>query len=347
MTRTSVASAHLLSNALPPSQEAAVLYAIGREADAAEFLHSMLEADEAQASGAELWYMLFDLLRARGEWRPFETLALRFEAKFAAPAPKWLSDEEMARLPPEVRPGGPGYFELTGKLDASCTAELERVRSAARGLAWTHLDVSRLAALDAAGCERLLELLQFLPHNGSAVVLTGAEHLIDLLRAAAAGKPRVQAHWSLLFEIYRLRGQQRDFERAALEFALAAGASPPVWQPILMPVPPTSRQEKRDEPRYQPGPEAFNLTGVLRGAADPQLTELQAFGSQRQYVNINLAQLRRMDFSAGTALANLLHAMAWSDKTVRLIRPNSLVAAFLSTLSLDPSIKLVPVPRPG
>jgi len=347
MTRSSVASAHLLPNALPPSQEAAVLYAIGREADAAEFLRSMLDADETQASGAELWYMLFDLLRGRGEWRPFETLAPRFEAKFGVPAPKWLNDEEMARLPAEARPGGPGYFELTGKLDASCATELQRVRAAARGVAWAHLDVSRLGALDPAGCEELLELVQFLPNNGSAVVLTGAEHLIDLLRAAAANKPRVQVYWALLFEIHRLRGQQRDFERTALEFALAAGVPPPVWQPITMPVAQTSRQEKRDEPRYQPGPEAFNLTGVLRGSADPQLTELQAFGSERQYVNINLTQLRRMDFSAGTALANLLNAMAWSDKTVRLIRPNSLVAAFLSTLSLDPSIELVPVRRPG
>ncbi|HTO42729.1 MAG TPA: hypothetical protein VML56_01490 [Burkholderiales bacterium] len=347
MTRTSVASAHLLSNALPPSQEAAVLYAIGRETDAAQFLRSMLDADEADASSPELWYMLFDLLRGRGEWRQFETLAPRFEAKFGVPAPKWLNDEEMARLPAEARPGGPGYFELAGTLDASCTPELRRVRAAARGVAWAHLDVSRLGALDAAGCQELLELVQFLPNNGSAVVLTGAEHLVDLLRAAAANKPRVRVYWSLLFEIYRLRGQQRDFERAALEFALAAGVSPPVWQPIMMPVAPTSPQEKRDEPRYQPGPEAFNLTGVLRGSADPQLAELQAFGSQRQYVNINLAQLRRMDFSAGTAAANLLNAMAWSDKTVRLIRPNSLVAAFLSTLSLDPGIELVSVRRPG
>ena len=347
MTPASVASAHLLPNALPPSQEAAVLYAIGREADAAEFLRSMLEGDHAQESGPELWYMLFDLLRARGEWRRFETLAPRFEAQFGMRAPKWLNDEEMARLPADVRPGGPGYFELTGDLDVRRRAELERVRAAARGLAWVHLDVSRLAAPDATGCEGLLELLQFLPYNGSAVVLTGAEHLVDLLRAAAASKPGVQAYWSLMFEIYRLRGQQRDFERAALEFALAVGASPPVWQPIMMPVAPTSRQEKRDEPRYQPGPEAFNLTGVLRGGADPQLTDLQAFGSERQYVNINLTQLRRMDFSAGTALANLLNAMAWSDKIVRLIRPNSLVAAFLSTLSLDPSIELVPVRRPG
>lgn len=347
MTPTSVASAHLLSHALPPSQEAAVLYAIGREADAAEFLRSMLDVDDAQATGPELWYMLFDLLRARGEWRPFEALAPRFESKFRVPAPKWLNDEEMARLPPETRPGGPGYFELTGTLDGSRTPELERVRAAARGLASAHLDVSRLGAVDPAGCEGLLQLLQFLPNNGSAVMLTGAEHLIDLLRAGAANQPRVQVYWSLLFEIYRLREQQRDFERAALEFALTAGVSPPVWQPVMMPVAPTSRQEKRDEPRYQPGPEAFSLSGLLRGSADPQLTELQAFGSERKYVNINLTQLRRMDFSAGTALANLLNAMAWSDKTVRLIRPNSLVAAFLSTLSLDPSIELVPVRRPA
>ena len=324
-----------------------MLYAIGREADAAEFLRSMLEIDEPQTRGPELWYMLFDLLRARGEWRPFEALAPRFQAKFGVPAPKWLSDEEMARLPPEGRPGGPGYFELNGKLDAGSGPALERVRAAARGLAWVHLDVSRLGAVDPAGCEGLLELLQFLPYNACAVVLTGAEHLTDLLRAAAANNPRIQAHWSLLFEIYRVRGQQREFERAALEFALAAGSSPPLWQPIMMPVAPTSQQEKRDEPRYQAGPEAFTLTGVLRGGADPQLIELQAFGSERQYVNINLTQLRRMDFSAGTALANLLNAMAWSDKTVRLIRPNSLVAAFLSTLSLDSSIEQVPARRPG
>jgi ABC-type transporter Mla MlaB component len=336
-----------LSHSLPASQEAAVLYAIGREADAAGFLRSMLESAEAESNDPELWYMLFDLLRARGEWKPFEALTQRFEARFGVPAPQWLNEEEMARLPAEVRPGGPGYFELAGVLDASRGLELDRVRAAARSLAGAHLDVSRLAALDAEGCAALLELLRFLPQNGNAVVLTGAQHLTDLLRDAAAGNPWVQAYWSLLLELYRLRGQQRDFERTALEFALAAGASPPAWQPVLMPVAPSSQQEKRDEPRYQPGPEVFNLTGVMWGAADPQLTELQAFGAERQYVNINLAQLRRIDFSCGTALANLVNAMAWSSKTVRLIRPNSLVAAFLSTLSLDPSVELVPARRPG
>ena len=82
------------------------------------------------------------------------------------------------------------------------------------------------------------------------------------------------------------------------------------------------------------------------GAADPQLAELRDFGEERQYININLSQLRRMDFSCGTAFANLVNELAAGGKMVRLIRPNSLVAAFLSTLSLDPAVELTPVRRP-
>jgi ABC-type transporter Mla MlaB component len=336
-----------ISHSLPAAQEAAVLYAIGREAEAADFLRGTLESREAESNGRELWQMLFDLLRTRGEWKSFETLAQRFEKRFSVPAPQWLNEDEMARLPAEVRPGGPGYFELAGVLDAGRGPEVDRVRKAGRSLASLHLDVSRLAALDAEGCTALLELLRFLPHNGNAVLVTGAEHLAGLLRDAAAGKPWVEAYWLLLLELYRLRGQQREFERTALEYALAVGASPPTWQPVMMPVALTSRKEQRDEPRYQPGPEAFNLSGEMAGAADQQLAQLRAFGAERQYVNINLAQLRRMDFSCGTAFVNLVNAMAWSSKTVRLIRPNSLVAALLSTLSLDPTVELVPMRRPG
>jgi ABC-type transporter Mla MlaB component len=347
MKVSSSSLSHPISHNLPAAQEAAVLYANGREADAADFLRSVLEADGAESNGPELWYMLFDLLRARGEWKSFGALTQRFETSFGLPAPQWLNEEEMARLPAEVRPGGPGYFELAGALDASRGMELDGVRAAARNLATVHLDASRLAALDAEGCAAFLELLRLLPHSGNAVLLTGAEHLADLLRDATAGDPWVETYWSLLLEVYRLRGEQKDFERTALEYALATGTSPPAWQRVMMPVAPTSRQEKRDEPRYQPGPEVFSLTGVMSGAADPQLAELRAFADERQYVNINLSEVRRMDFSCGIALANLVNRLAWNSKFVRLIRPNSLVAAFLSTLSLDPTVELVPARRPG
>ena len=70
-------------------------------------------------------------------------------------------------------------------------------------------------------------------------------------------------------------------------------------------------------------PQVVYLEGVMWGAADPQIAELRAFGEERQCININLSQLRRMDFSCGTAFANLVNELAAGGKMVRLIRPDS------------------------
>jgi ABC-type transporter Mla MlaB component len=337
----------LFSHSLPAAQEAAVLYANGRETDAIDFLHSLLEPGESGGEKRDLWYMLFDALRSRGEWSQFESLSERFQASFGTPAPPWLDEEGMSRLPVEIRPGGPGYFDFVGTLDGSGSQKLARVRAAAREFATVHLDVSRLAALDAEGCAAFFDLMQFLPANGNGMLITGADHLAELLTEAAEGNPLVEAYWTLLLDLYRVRGQQINFERTALEYALAVGVAPPAWQPLMMPVaPPTTQHEKRDEPRYDLNPEVMHLSGVMWGTADPQVVALRPFAEARGYVNINLSQLRRMDFSCGIAFGALVNDLAASGKKVRLIRPNSLVAAFLCTLSLDASIELVTARKP-
>ena len=336
-----------VSQSLSAAQEAAVLYANGREVEAAEFLRGVIKHGDTGTGSREPWYMLFDLLRVRGEWKAFEALAARFQAAFGVPAPQWLNEEEMDRLPTEVRPGGPGYFELSGALNANRGLVLDRMRAAARNLATVHLDVSRLVAIDSGGCAALLALMQFVPQNGNGLLLTGAEHLADILQEATEGNPSDEAYWGLLLELHRVRRQQADFERTALEYALAVGVTPPVWESVLMPVAPlATQQEKRDEPRYQPGPEVIYPTGVMWGAADPQMAEMRAFGMEREYVNINLSQLRRIDFSCAPAFASLVNGLAADGRVVRLIRPNSLVGAFLDTLNLDAAVERIAVPRP-
>jgi len=337
------AVAPALSHALPPAQEAAVLYADGRESEAADLLIRTLQGAEPGDDHRELWYMLFDLLRGRGDWNRYQQLSERFTATFAVAAPQWHNEEDMARLPAELRPGAAGYFQFAGALDNTRRAQMARVREAARTLASVHLDVSRLSALDEPGCAAFAELLRFLPGNGNGVLFTGASHLVEMLRVATEGNGSVEAYWALLLDLYRVRGLQKEFERTALEYALAMGATPPAWQPIVMPLPHnTPTQEKRDQPRYEVGPELMTLTGIMWGAADPQLAELREFAELRQYVNINLSQLRRLDFSCASAFANLLNEQLEEGKTVRLLRPNSLVAAFLDTLSLNPEITVVP-----
>src|SRR6185503_2060151 len=133
-----------LSHTLPPAQEAAVLYADGREAEAADLLVRSLRSGEAGIEPRELWYMLFDLLRGRGDWSRYQKLSEQFSTAFSTVAPQWHNEEDMARLPAELRPNAPGYFQFAGALDRTRTAEMDRVRDAARRLAAVHLDVSRV-----------------------------------------------------------------------------------------------------------------------------------------------------------------------------------------------------------
>ena len=323
-----------------------MLYADGRESEAADLLLRTLQSRATGAADREPWYMLFDLLRGRGDWNRYQQLSERFTTAFSEAAPQWHNEEDMARLPAELRPGAAGYFQFAGALDHGRRAEMERVREAARSLASVHLDVSRITALDEPGCTAFAELLRFLPANGNGVLFTGANYLVDMVRAAAEDNGSVGAYWKLLMELYRVRSLQNEFERTALEYALAMGVSPPPWEPIVMPLPHQAHtQEKRDQPRYEVGPELITLAGVMWGAADPQLAELREFAEQRQYININLSQLRRIDFSCASAFANLLNEHLAEGKTIRLLRPNSLVAAFLATLSLNPGITVVPSRR--
>lgn len=333
----------IVSQGLPLAQAAALLYADGRTTDAE---HTLLQALETDADATQAWEMLFDLYRTRGDWRAFERLAERFARRFGRSAPSWLDEEAMRRLPPEVRAGGSAYFELAGTLDAAQTAPLDRIRVAAAAHTVLHLDLSKLQAAVPGGCSALLATLRGLIQQGNGVLLTGAERVAGLLRETAGGGGEAAECFALALELYRLRGRRTEFERAALEYALTAGGTPPEWQPVLMPVVPfQSPTEKRDEPRYQRGPDVICLSGTLAGTGDPHLADLRQFAADRRYVNIDLGELDRMDLSSATAFVETVNQQSASGKTVRLLRPSSLVRALLSSCSLDPRIVLT-APKP-
>jgi ABC-type transporter Mla MlaB component len=339
---TSAHPVSILAHPLPLPQAAALLYAHGRAKDAAGALERAIAPGGEHHQDLESWQMLFDLHRAEADWRAFEQLSARFEATFGLAAPAWLADEETAHLPPEMQHGGSAYFDLIGVLDGDSSALLDGMRKRAGNHSALHLDLSKTTDVDAAGCLRLSQTLRSLCANGNSVLVTGGDRLMRLLRDAAEGNGTEQGYWLLLLDLYQLRGLQADFQRAAVEYALATGANPPSWQPSIRPViAPRDVEEKRDEPRYQPGTEAIRLRGIMAGADDPQLRGLAEFADARQYVNINLSRLGRMDFACATGFTAAINALAANGKTVRLIRPNALLASLLSSFDLAPGIDLV------
>jgi ABC-type transporter Mla MlaB component len=278
----------------------------------------------------------------QGEWQRFEALAARFARHFHRSPPAWLGEDALGHLPAELREGGEAYLELAGALDRRIASALDMLRERAGRHAILHIDATKIAGLDAEGCAALVQTLAFLAQHGNGVLLTGGEHLTRLLHAAASGGDSARPYWTLLLAVLRLRGQQAEFQRIALEYALATGEQPPEWEPVLMPVVTQhALEEKRDEPRYQTGPEALVLSDTLIGANDRQLEALQDFARDRQYVNVNLAQVARLDLSSASALVALANSLAATGKVVRLIRPNALVEALLEMLHLDARVQLV------
>jgi anti-anti-sigma regulatory factor len=73
---------------------------------------------------------------------------------------------------------------------------------------------------------------------------------------------------------------------------------------------------------------------ALAGAEDAQLIALAEYAAVNQYVNIELSAVDRIDPEAVGVLANLVSSAAQAGRTVRLIRPNSLVAVLFRLLNL-------------
>jgi len=55
---------------------------------------------------------------------------------------------------------------------------------------------------------------------------------------------------------------------------------------------------------------------------------------------VNMAGVIRVDFRCASALASLANELARAGKIVRLIRPNALIAALLSTFDLSAEVRV-------
>ncbi|HWH49274.1 MAG TPA: STAS domain-containing protein [Burkholderiales bacterium] len=316
-------------------QEAAVQFANGHADAAIEILVEVLRAEKVAPLPA--WLMLFELFRLQGRWPDFEDLSKRYTALFGRAAPQWLSADTLPEgLSAKLQPGGAAHVEIRGSLGSASAPDLARIRVVAAEHPVVHVDLTKISQLQEKGCALLSDELKFLVREANGVLFSGVERIETMLRQAVEAKPKAVAFWQLFLDLQRLQGNQKKFESIALEYALYVETDPPAWEPVLMPVLPRETvDEKREEPRYQP--ELIDIAGEMTGLKDPQLQALQRFASPRQYVNIDMARLRRIDFVCAGSLANVIAGMKRNGKTVRVLHANSLVTTLLRLLKVDES----------
>ena len=341
MKLSQIEVSEIQGNPSAAAREGAMLFANGQTAQAAERLQKAIGAADAPDSVS--WRMLLDLHRLNDDVRAFESLAQRYAQVFERAPPPWDVEARDSALPPELRRGGPACCELSNRLDETIAQRLTSLRSSAKHHAIIRFDLRELRSVDENGCALLSAELDRLVSHGNGVVFAGAERLEQLLCGALADDARRQACWRLMLDLLQILGRQSEHETCAMEYAIAIQVEPPPWQTLFLPqLPATAVEEKRHAPRYQAGPELFNVSGSMGGARDAQLLELMQFALEKTYVNIHLGALLRMDFVCAGHFVNTLAAWKQNGKTVRLIRANTLVAALLIMLDAPRYAKFVP-----
>jgi ABC-type transporter Mla MlaB component len=327
------------SDVAPVIEEAAVTYADGRAAVAAQNLETAIRGDELGASALMAWQMLFDLYQIMGKREEFEDLALDYASLFEASPPAYV-DESPAARNPQLATGGNAFIAFSGALDQGIVPQLEKLRRMAEKNDVIRLDFSKVTGVDAVGAELLLRVLNAFHGSTQELLVTGADHIVHLLREAieVGRRDPSDAIWMLTLEMYRLLEKEHEFEELSIDYCVTYEVSPPAWQPA-------SRNVRAAQEADQAGPgdtiptagdgEMVKFEGEIEGKAEFQLDKFRKFAANHRVVVVDCSKLKRIDFAAAGNLLNLLFGLNGQDKQVVFRHVNHMVAALFMVMGIQ------------
>lgn len=312
---------------VPEFEEAAVLYANGKVGEAAALLNRYL-LDHPDNRDPLPWYMLFDLYEASNQPAPFEDAAVDFAVKFEHSPPTWAPRGQLktASLPVPLM----SFGEKFGNIER---VKLQRFMQEAREAPFVRMEVSKCPAPDDETAKAMFDCLTQLDKLRKPVELIGGPGFAVRLGAAQQGERLGEAGWLLWLSTLRLIGKEADFEEAAVGYAIAFELSPPSYVPPL--ALPTRGGEMPNDARPRGSEQVFRLSGIIGPGSEIQLTQLASFAEGRKQIDIDLAQVTRIDFAAVGLLLETLINLAQSDRVIRFIEGNEMVNTLLNIVGAN------------
>ena len=313
--------------------ETAILFANRQDQAAENGLRAALIAESLGTMTERGWLMLLELMQQRDDRASYEQLSTQFALRFGVPAPAWISYAD-----PEVRPpprSGLPMVELPATIDANIVKPLEEFKT----LASTHpalgLDVSATREIDLVGAELLLRVFNAFKRASHELTLRGAEQLLVALRSSVEPGRRdpTDAAWMLLLEVQRLLNRQADFEETGIQYCITYEVSPPSWEPPLSNIRVDGGGVERAAAPASADP--LNWKGEIMGDGEQYIGRLLAAARTSRQVVIECRQLRRMAFSAATALLGQLFKLKQSGISVEFRNVNCLISALWQLLGVS------------
>jgi ABC-type transporter Mla MlaB component len=309
--------------------ETAILFSNGQFDAAEAVLRAGLRRDDLGSATRNAWLMLFELVNQRGDRSAFEQLTMDYvevapgrPAAGAAPPPAPQSGAPSIRLPPQI--------------DAGIVAQLEQLRGLTAAHAAVQLDLSDARSVDFAGASLLLRVLGAFRRSQRELTLVGAAGFADVLsRSVVSGRrDPSDALWMLLLEVLRTLNRHEQFEEAAIQYCITFEVSPPSWEPPAANLKVAAAANAPAAAADSAAAAPLELRGVVEGDGEPHFGRLLAAARNQQQVVIDCLHLRRLAFSAGSALLGTLQRIRKAGTTVELRNANTLVAALLHLLGI-------------
>ncbi len=271
---------------------------------------------------------------------------MQFALRFEHSAPAWLDYAEPTV--PAAAPLAAPVVRLPEVIDAGIVRPLEQLKALAMTHAALVVDVSGTRAIDLVGAELLLRVVNAFKRSSHELTLAGAEQLLTPLRATIEPGRRdaTDASWMLLLEIQRVLMRQSDFEETGIEYCITYEVSPPSWEPPppnlkalapgLLAVASGSASAAAiatTAPNALPS-DPLDWRGEIGAEGEPLFGRMNAAARGQTRLTVECLHLRRMAFSAASALLGQLIRLQHGGVSVEFRDVNYLVGALMQLLGI-------------
>jgi anti-anti-sigma regulatory factor len=252
--------------------------------------------------------------------------------QFERSAPAW---EDSGKPQSSKVPGG--YVPVTGKLTGASASQIEGLKRAIdKGASNARIDLAQVTGFDDDGAKLLAQALAAARKRMLPFTVQRSEKLrIALGTAIKQGVEAGEGAWLLALELMQWTQDRDTFENLAVDFAVAFELSPPSWEPPPEPPQAADPAVAADAAAPQEG-EMLAWTGVMSGAALPQLAQLMERAQRRAIVQIDMSGVERVDFVCAGALLNAINRVEAQRKAVQFLGVSPIVRALLLLIGISP-----------
>lgn len=308
------------SENLPPLiEQVALLHADGDTVRALDILERECSRDGLGPIAAAAWTLRFELYQLLGREKEFELRALEFAGRFERSPPQWRQPSARTRSGSSVP-----TLALSGFVGAKDFGDFERsLRSAGQAGTLT-LDLSGLTGVEPEVATRLTLTLEEYRRRACVVQLVAADGFLASVEPELDRQPG--EIWLLMLAMLQLLGERTRFDELAIRYAVTFERSPPSWW----------------EPRpavAAPQDEAVDtklvLAGELLGGMRNFRERWAEAISRTDHLDIDCAELKRIDQQAAAQLLPLLIEGLAKGKSFRLYNVSQLVGAALTATGIS------------